>query len=478
MDAVTPAPPTPSPLALVIARVWPGPSATASRQALLAVTGVVAVAAIALVPNRPGLGWSLVGIAFMACTLVLARPLRVETIAWCAGAIALLSVGTIRSSGLLFTWCVIGAFACGSLALAGGRTVRALGAGALLVMPASLRGLSWWFRGVRELGRGRPSSARLGWTIAAMVALIAVFGALFVSADPVFADVLRSATSDFDTPDGWRAFFVIIGVTPLAVGAAYLACARPKLDRVKPLRTKSVRRLEWALPLGALDLLFLGFVVVQVQFLFGGDDRVRFTAGLTYADYARSGFWQLLAVAALTLAVIGTALAIAPKQTRADRVTLRALLGGLASLTLVIVASALQRMAIYDDAYGYTRLRLAVSVIELWLGAVFLLLLVAGARLQATWLPRGAVALAVVALLAVSYANPDGFIASHDVDRYQRIGRIDLDYLAGLSPDAASALSRLPEPMRGQALYRMRALIGGVNDNWRSWNLGRQRLAE
>jgi hypothetical protein len=56
MDAVTPAPPTPSPLALVIARVWPGPSATASRQALLAVTGVVAVAAIALVPNRPGLG--------------------------------------------------------------------------------------------------------------------------------------------------------------------------------------------------------------------------------------------------------------------------------------------------------------------------------------------------------------------------------------------------------------------------------------
>ncbi|MBA2384669.1 MAG: DUF4173 domain-containing protein [Actinobacteria bacterium] len=81
------------------------------------------------------------------------------------------------------------------------------------------------------------------------------------------------------------------------------------------------------MPLALLDLLFLAFVAVQFAVLFGGHDRVVETAGLTYADYARSGFWQLLAATVLTFAVVGGALARAHTRGPRDRLLLRLLLG-------------------------------------------------------------------------------------------------------------------------------------------------------
>ena len=137
-----------------------------------------------------------------------------------------------------------------------------------------------------------------------------------------------------------------------------------------------------------LDALFAVFVLVQLTVLFGGAGHVLRTAGLTYAQYARGGFWQLLAVTALTLLVIAIAARRAPKATRADRLLVRVLLGTLAALSLVIVASALYRMQVYADAYGATRLRLVVSTVELWLGLLFVLVGVAVVRLRADWLPR------------------------------------------------------------------------------------------
>ena len=67
----------------------------------------------------------------------------------------------------------------------------------------------------------------------------------------------------------------------------------------EPSEPRALRRLsraEWVIPLALLDALFLAFVIVQLAVLFGGHDRVLRTTGLTYAEYARSGFWQLLAV--------------------------------------------------------------------------------------------------------------------------------------------------------------------------------------
>jgi Domain of unknown function (DUF4173) len=161
----------------------------------------------------------------------------------------------------------------------------------------------------------------------------------------------------------------------------------------------------------------------------------------------------------------------APRRSRADRVAIRLLVGGLTGLSLVIVASALYRMQVYTDAYGATRLRLVVATVELWLGLLFLLVGVATIRLRAAWLPRLVLAAGVVALLGLAVANPDRLIAERNVDRWQRIDRLDVEYLSRLSADAVPTLDRLPEPLRSCALRDIAAEL--PTDGWRETNVAR-----
>jgi hypothetical protein len=264
------------------------------------------------------------------------------------------------------------------------------------------------------------------------------------------------------------------------LGAGYLVAAPPRLDGADAAgKLWRVRRVEWLLPLAVLDALFLAFVLVQITVWFGGAKHVLETAGLTYAEYARGGFWQLLVVTLLTLAVIGGVARWAPREQPADRLLVRALLGALATLTLVIVASALYRMHVYEQAYGFTRLRVLVSVCEAWLGLVFLMVLAAGVRLRAGWLPRAVVGSAMVALIGLAALNPDRFIADRNVDRFQASGRIDTEYLSGLSADAVPALDRLKPEWRDCALEAIADRLNAPDaDDWRGFNLARARARE
>ena len=158
-------------------------------------------------------------------------------------------------------------------------------------------------------------------------------------------------------------------------------------------------------------------------------------------------------VTVLVLAVVAVAMRYAPTGGRAGRLTVRGLLGLLCALTLVVVAVALRRLYLYEETFGWTRLRLWVHAFELWLGAVVVMVAVAGVvKGRVAWLPRAAAASGAVALIALVSVNPDGFIASHNVDRYKDTGKLDIPYLQSLSADAVPALDRLPEPQRSCAL--------------------------
>ena len=151
------------------------------------------------------------------------------------------------------------------------------------------------------------------------------------------------------------------------------------------------------------------------------------------------------------------------------------LLGALCILSLVVVASALHRMHLYEDEYGFTRLRLFVQAVELAVGAGFLLVIAAGLVRDARWLPRAAVGVVTVTLLAVAGLNPDAWVAQRNVDRYQQTGKVDVAYLRLLSADAVPALLELPPALRACALARVRAQLLLHDDPWYDENAGRHR---
>ncbi|GIF11434.1 DUF4153 domain-containing protein [Actinoplanes teichomyceticus] len=470
------------------ARRWggrlPGPPRPATPGTVAAVAAATLVAALSLPLDEPGVGW-LITAGAAALAVLVARPVasagppptpvaraRWDRLAWGTATVALAGVGTLRAAGWLFALCLLTATLTGALAIGAARSMRAVVVTYLMAPAAVLRAAPWLVLGLtrmRRAGRG-PAPARMIATTMVSVALLAVFGMLFVSADAAFAKLFAAVLPDLRVDSVVRWVFICCLAAPALGGAAYLRAAPPDLSDLDRTQGRAVGRWEWAVPLGLLAALFAAFVAVQLAVLFGGERHVLTTAGLTYAEYARGGFWQLCAVIGLTLVVLAGAARWAPRQTTGDRAVFRAVLGSLTLLALVIVASALVRMQVYIDTYGLTRLRLLVACCEVWFGVVLILVLLAGIRTRAPWLPRAAIAAGVLALLGLAVANPDALIARDQVHR--PAGRIDVAYLSGLSADAVPEIAELADAQdRTCVLYRLGLRLG--EGEWRSWNLGR-----
>jgi hypothetical protein len=457
-------------------RVWPFDRTAAAPPTVFAGAAVAGLVA-AVVLRIPGVsvGYLLTGVA----AIVAAFGTGGIRLAWdrlvpAAAACALLGVGTFRAAGWLMALCVLAAWAVASLAFVGGRTWTGLLVGSAIAWLTPARAVGWVVRGRPAAQPGRVSQMRIAVVVGVTVLAVLVFGGLFASADPAYSRLVHAALPLDNVPDliGRAFLFGIVAAAVLAAG--YLLRFTPRFDGLAPAPGRPFHRLEWAVPLAMLDLLFASFVALRLAALFGGREHVLATAGLTYAEYARQGFWQLLAVTILTLGIVALAIRKAGRASRGDRVLLRLLLGGLAALALVIVVSAAHRMSVYEQAYGFTRLRFVVSGTEVWLGMVLGLVLLAGVRMRATWLPRAIVGSAAAALLALAAINPDAYVAARNVERWNTTRKIDVSYLSTLSPDAAPALDRLPAGLRACALGKT-AVALTTPDSWNEFNLGRVR---
>jgi hypothetical protein len=465
----------------------------ASAGLLAATVSLAGFAAWTVPGNRLGLGAVLVAGGITVVVLSSrAAPLRPDTAMYGVFALALASMAAVRSAEWLLAVDALAAAVLGTLAVAGGSAWDDVRRAPLVLTSRTAEAVPFLGRGVRRVTAGRRWSPALrGMGMGAV--LLAVFGGLFVSADRAFAQLTR----DFLVPDIDLSllparitifFLVAVSATGLVIAGPRFAHLGPPrlLDALRPAtfteeEEEGARRgrgglapIEWGLALGLLDLLFLAFVGVQIAVLFAGHDYVLRTAGLTYAEYARQGFFQLLAAAALTLAVVaGASRWATPRGPRNARVR-DLLLGVLLLLTLVVLASALKRLLLYEEAFGFTRLRVSVHAVILWLAGVLILVIAAGALRRTRWLTPAVVGLSAVSLLAFNLVNPDGLVATRNVERYEETGRLDLGYLSGLSPDAVPSLSELPAPLRACAL-RPHAGLLAEPDRWPGWNLSRAR---
>ncbi|WP_078962972.1 DUF4173 domain-containing protein [Streptomyces sp. XY533] len=478
------APPPPRPPAKPswATMVRPAEAAPVRTAALVAVLASGLAAALLLADGMgPGLLLAVVpaAVASYVAARAAGRTARPWTLAWVIGCLALLAVPALRDSAWPATLAILAAVLLGALALHGSRTWPGVFLSPLGFADSTVSGIAWMLKGLRSRGGiGKDRWLPVAKAAAVAVALLVLFGALFASADAAFADLLGGLIPDVSVEDGPIRFMLFVLGAVIAIAAARTAAAPLRWDRIQVAPGKPRSRVEWALPLVVLNLLFAGFNAVQLAVLFGGYDKVLDSTGLTYAEYARQGFWQLLWATLLTLAVIALALRWAPRSGPGDRRLVRVVLGSLCALTLVVVAAALRRMDLYVDAYGLTRLRVSVAAMELWLGLVIVLIMAAGV-FGARWLPRAVAGSAAAAVLAFGLLSPDGMIAERNVARYEKDQKIDLAYFQSLSADAVPALDRLPEPQRSCALR-------GINDDmaragdvpWYAMSMGEYRARE
>ena len=372
-----------------------------------------------------------------------------------------------------------------------------------LALAAAWTPLEAWIRpwgvlqiaGRQVLGERAARSRWLGILrgVILVLPLLVIFASLFASADLVFSGYVNRLLRwlNLDQLSEYLArLLLIIFSTVFLLGALVVALRHPGdrafIGRDRPLLPRFLGFIEGAIVLGGVDLLFLVFVAVQFGYLFGGQANIT-AAGYTYAEYARRGFFELVAAALLSFGLIYALAIVARRETPGQSTGFHLGAVLLVLLTGVILISAFFRLRLYEDAYGFTRLRTYTHVAIVWmavLSMVFLGLLLSG-RLRA-FAPLAVLGVAGFAL-TLNLMNIDSFIVQRNAARLARGGEVDVAYLLSLSDDAVPGLVRLagqaPAQVRADLLPGLacrRAAVEGWFDEagWPSTHLARLRARQ
>ncbi|NKC11255.1 MAG: DUF4173 domain-containing protein [Gammaproteobacteria bacterium] len=316
--------------------------------------------------------------------------------------------------------------------------------------------------------------------------LLLVFGWLLTSADVRFETFAAQLFPwDVERAGIFAVAFVICGAIAAAVlriGVLHQDVHSRHCRQVAP----STGVVELITVLVLLDGLFITYIAIQSTYFFGGEALLRAVTDLTYAQYARRGFFELAALSVLVVPVLLMASWLGQAHAHKVRRIIRALLGLMIAAVMVIQCSAADRMYLYTQAFGLTELRFYASAFMLWIAAVFGCLCVTalggrGERFLVSALIAG---LGVVFTLQV--INPDAIIARTNIARAtglnsQGPSSLDLAYLRSLSADAVPAID---QSLAGATPARRRIWLAELVDSgsdfasyaapdWRGFNRSR-----
>ncbi len=464
-----------------------------SRATILAGALGVGIAANLLlrVPGEPGLNLFLLFLALAgALTLVhgiAPRRPSLESGLWIATGLLMALVAVFRSAPAL----QIASFLAAALAFAFAALAPRRGwlGSARVSDPVEAVGGALLRSALGPLGgmgpRAEPGSrsASPGWALlrGALLALplLFLFGALLMGADPTFAHMVTDRLGEAFIAEaaGHLALTALLAwfASGYLVGSLRGTRVRGWVGLLLP--RPRVGTLELGVVLLALDLLFATFVVVQLPRLFGGVSLVQATPDLTFAEYARQGFGQLLFATALVLPLL-LAVDWLGEGSGRGRDLLRLLAGVQLGLLLVMVASALHRVVLYQSAYGLTESRLHGAAFLVWIGLVALWFGATVLRDRRRHFTAPVVVSVFLGVTAMAALNPQARIAGANLSHE---GPVDAPYLATLGADAVPALLRalpaLPPEVRctlAPALLERWGPDAPPSSRW-NWTLARTR---
>lgn len=275
----------------------------------------------------------------------------------------------------------------------------------------------------------KNSKAKYVWLgVLIAIPLLIVILALLASADVVFKNVLFQFSWDF-LPDRpiWFAILFAVGVFGSHGMLAYLS--GKTMEEIKE-KEKSWEPVVGITFLSILTIVYLVFSVIQISYLFLGEFAL--PSGVTYAEYARTGFFQLLFVCLINLITILICISFFREQK-----ALKIILTIFSACTYIMLASSAMRMILYIEVYQLTFLRLMVlwALVVIAISLIYCLITIYKPNFK---LFSYITITVTICYLVLSFARPDYVIAKYNLVSGK--DKADLSYLFSLSSDAVAAM--------------------------------------
>lgn len=318
--------------------------------------------------------------------------------------------------------------------------------------------------------------------------ILGIFVLLFASADLVFKQYVSSVFNFQVSPELVGHTVLILAVAACFIGVYSLVFTRAPVEdpAASPTQAPRLGSIEATIILGSVTVLFLLFVIVQLQYLFGGQSNITVSGGYTYAEYARKGFFELIAVAMITFLLMLALHGFTSRQTPRQQVLFTGLCFVLVLAVGLVMYSAHHRLSLYEQAYGFTELRLYSHLFIGWLVVAIGLLLAYIARSQPQKLFARGIFIASLSFIAViNLINPDAFVARQNIERFRDTGKLDVAYLGSLSADATPALSELLADKNKRVqqsvaaeLYAQQQAADETDQSWLAFHLSQHRAQQ
>jgi hypothetical protein len=277
------------------------------------------------------------------------------------------------------------------------------------------------------------------------IPLLAIILWLLSSADIVFKNLFIN----MPLLKIFKHFLIIILISVYAI--CFLWTLLKAFDEIRePIHNALYKKIQWKLfldPVVLLTILILLnaiytiFSFIQFTYLFGGSSFI-VPSSFTYAEYARRGFAELIIVTIINFGILIFGITFVKKDSKRIFTAIRAFLTLLVIFTFILLVSAFYRMTVYEQAYGFTYLRIFVQAFMIMLFFLFII------NIIYIWYPRLPIIksyfiISLAVYVIMNFANVDVIIAKNNINRYFETGQIDMVYLKGLSYDAAPEVQRL-----------------------------------
>ncbi len=313
-------------------------------------------------------------------------------------------------------------------------------------------------------------------SIVAMPVLFIVTG-LLAQSDPMFASFLEEVGLLLETS--------LVGHIALIAAASWLTAGAlrgalsPVVVNAARLRGTLDLPFSAAAPvLGGLSLLLTVWIGLQTRAMFGGTEYIAATAGVTVAEYARRGFFELIVIAGIVLAVLLVVDDVLDRHDAKQRRSFRVLGQVLVALVGAVLVSALLRLSLYLEYFGLTDDRVLALAVLVWVALVlgwFAMTVLRGSRGR---FAPGVLVISAMWLATLNVGNPERWVVEMNLRRAEAGKEFDVAYHAKLSGDAVPTLLREAHRLGAARAAELKAAVATEwgqraldGKDWRRWSL-------
>lgn len=316
------------------------------------------------------------------------------------------------------------------------------------------------------------------------IPLVVIIISLLASADKVFGNLVNSMPNIFENVNIHEflfrtGFIIFMSITSFS----YIwSIINTKIKKSEILYENQSGNHNWdsiivTTVLSLINVIYIVFVIIQFTYLFGG---VR-PSGLTFAEYARRGFFELLLVTLINLCILLCDIIFTKRDSEILSRFTKFLDTVLIVCTIVMLVSAHVRMSLYEKAYGYTYLRVLTQAFMVF---IFVLLITALLKVwrKDTKLIDAYIIFAIIFYVAINYLNIDAIVANNNISVYKKgTQNIDVQYLDILSYDSVPSLVKLMKSEKREIsvkaenyLYLKKRELS-KNTPWQSFNFSKYK---